>query len=233
MTVQQIDWELETIRLQPENSCPLVIRSRFDKQFLRPRKGYATGTTIRFQGKLYELLNKETTGKTVCYRYGLLGPGQLVRNLYDYTEENHQLFVRQHKLETTASVRIARGGSRFTWWLRMPFMGLCPLDMQYRFSNISGIPVNRVSMAGAFLSLVIGFILLGLVMLLNAFLLVITGSLLILLLFLCVPIYWLATSLGRIVLAFVSQEPSEPTLIAGLIRLVRSRRGSGGTEPGT
>lgn len=231
MPVEQIDWELETIQLQPEASYPLVIRSRFNKKFLRPREGYATGTTIRFRGRLYELHQKETIGKTTCYRYALLDQGELVRNLYDYTEENHLLFVRQHKLESTASVRIARGGSRFIWYLRMPVMGLCPLDTQYRFSYRSGIRVNRVSMAGAFLTLVIGFILLGLVMLLNAFLLVLTGSLLILLLFLCIPIYWLATSLGRIVLAFVSQEPSEPTLIAGIIRLVRARRGAGDIEP--
>ena len=224
MDRRRIEWEMETIDVQEGAPFPLVVRSRFDKQFLRPRAGMASGTTIRFEGDLYELVEKEKIDRTIWYRYEPLGDSQLVRNLYDYSLTNHQCFVQQHKLESAPAVKFARFWERMMWWITVPLVGMTPLETQRAVAERSGMAPHRISLAGGFLSLVFGLIFALLSMFWIAMIVKLTASVMGALVALLIPFYVLVTSAWRIIAALVIQEPTEPVLTAALVRLIRRKR---------
>ncbi len=217
-------WDRERIHVQPADAFPLMIESRFDKPFLKPGSEMTSGTTIRFEGKLYEVVEKEASGDRFWYRCQELKEGRLVRNLTDYTEENHLLFVNRLRRDRAVNGLLARLGRGIGLTLSLPLLGFLPVSMQREIEHRTGTPATRMSLVGGLVGIVIGMILtlfsMGMVAIAIRLFRSIMGAVLVLF----IPLYVLLASCWRIISAWVIGEPTEPAITAWLIRRIVHRK---------
>lgn len=205
-----IRFENETIFQNDEsNSWNLIIISKYNKEFLKPRNNMASGTVILFENAKYELIEKKEEKGKFTYYFKHYDENSLIRHIYSYTEDFHNQYVKQHK-NTKSPITYSKF---FVHFIFQPLYGFLPTEKQKDIEEKTGIPAYRMTL---FSSIIMMFISIGLILLTMG--LEIANPISPVYILYPIDLYVFLSTGDRFIHGFIFKEPIGPPLISYLLK---------------
>lgn len=190
----------------------LIIISKYNKEFLKPKNNMASGTVILFENVKYELIEKKTEKMKFTYYFKLYNENSLIRHIYNYTEDLHNQFVKQNK-KSKSPITYSKF---FLHFVLQPLYGFLPTEKQKDLENSTGLPAYRMTL---FSSIIMMFFSIGLIAITMA--LEVINPISPVYLLYPIDLYIFLSTGDRFIHGFVFKEPLGPPFLSFILKKLK------------